>query len=378
MTTTVEESRVQLNVPVNNNRTVNKPNFLKTSAFGDYVLFAKNAAINSKMSSFSTHDNVYTSSSVFLRDEYDFDDDNDDLEEDRENDDQDESDEDTEEASESEMGKPEEYRTEIKEQMYRDKLASFKKQLQQLKDGSHPEYNRKLKKLEANYRERLRLNVISRDYAIECIDKDYVVEKRGAANEFEEKKHELRENLISDLEERRKQVEAERHTMELTGDPMEVIKPAMTRKLRRRPNDPVPVPENKRRKPPPAQVNYTLEDKEIESDLKAITRGKMPQNSNIRKPNIFPSPSVNRPPSPLTDSSNQDTRIEDGKLVYERRWFHRGQPVYAEGKDMPRFAGNISGIGNDVIYVKKLDNTKVRIPLVYLVRGKVSIKRRAS
>lgn len=38
--------------------------------------------------------------------------------------------------------------------MYRDKLASFKKQLQQLKDGTHPDYNRKLKKLEANYKER--------------------------------------------------------------------------------------------------------------------------------------------------------------------------------------------------------------------------------
>lgn len=61
----------------------------------------------------------------------------------------------------------------------------------------------------------------------------------------------------------------------------------MTRKLRRRPNDPIPVPE-KRRKPPPAQVNYTLEDKEIESDLKAISRGKMPQNSGSRKPSQCP------------------------------------------------------------------------------------------
>ncbi|XP_034252447.1 sin3 histone deacetylase corepressor complex component SDS3 isoform X3 [Thrips palmi] len=328
------------------------------------------------MTTYSNHGNAYPANSVFLRDEYDFDDDHDDLEEERENEEPDESDEDTEEASESEMGKPEEY-TEIKEQMYRDKLASYKKQLQQLNDGSHPDYNRKLKKLEANYKERLRLNIISRDYSIECIERDYVVEKRGAANDFEEKKIELRENLIADLEERRKQVEAERHTMELTGDPMEV-KPSVTRKLRRRPNDPIPVPE-KRRKPPPAQVNYTLEDKEIDSDLKAIIRGsKMTQNS-LRKPNMFSSSSVNRPPSPMNDSSNQDTRIEDGKLVYERRWFHRGQPVYAEGgKDMPRFAGNISAIGNDVIYVKKLDNTKVRIPLVYLIRGKVSIKRRAS
>lgn len=36
-------------------------------------------------------------------------------------------------------------------------------------------------------------------------------------------------------------------------------------------------------------------------------------------------------------------------LAYLR--FHRGQPVYAEGKDMPRFAGNISAIGNDVVSI---------------------------
>lgn len=39
--------------------------------------------------------------------------------------------------------------------MYQDKLASLKKQLQQLNDGTHPEYNRKLKRLETQYRERL-------------------------------------------------------------------------------------------------------------------------------------------------------------------------------------------------------------------------------
>jgi Sds3-like. len=38
--------------------------------------------------------------------------------------------------------------------MYQDKLASLKKQLQQLKDGTHPEYNRKLKKLDAAFKER--------------------------------------------------------------------------------------------------------------------------------------------------------------------------------------------------------------------------------
>jgi len=47
--------------------------------------------------------------------------------------------------------------------MYQDKLASLKKQLQQLNDGTHPEYNRKLKRLEMQYKERYRWT-----FAINC------------------------------------------------------------------------------------------------------------------------------------------------------------------------------------------------------------------
>ena len=38
--------------------------------------------------------------------------------------------------------------------MYQDKLAQLKKQLQLLRENTHPEYNKKLKKLDALYRER--------------------------------------------------------------------------------------------------------------------------------------------------------------------------------------------------------------------------------
>lgn len=49
-------------------------------------------------------------------------------------------------------------------------------------------------------------------------------------------------------------------------------KPAMTRKLRRRPNDPVvPTPQEKRRKPPPvSNICYLLSDHDIEHDIKII------------------------------------------------------------------------------------------------------------
>ncbi|XP_033217188.1 sin3 histone deacetylase corepressor complex component SDS3 [Belonocnema kinseyi] len=320
-------------------------------------------------------------STAYGQDDFEMDEENEEyMDDNRDVGEQDESDEDTEEASETDMGKSE--YTEIKEQVYQDKLASLKKQLQQLKDGTHPEYNRKLKRLEAQYKERLRLNAIHRDYLTEWVERDYILEKKAAAKEFEEKKIDLKENLITDMEEKRKMIESDRHTMELTGDSMEV-KPVMTRKLRRRPNDPVPEKVEKRRKPPPAQLNYLLDEKEIDSDLKAISRGKV-LTTTVRKPVVMQqhySPvSVPTPPlSVSTDSSLVETRIEDGKLLYERRWFHRGQSVYVEGKDLSRFSANISAIGTEAIWVKKVtDGNKVRIYTSQLSRGKISIKRRAN
>lgn len=54
----------------------------------------------------------------------------------------------------------------------------------------------------------------------------------------------------------------------MTSDPTEV-KPMNTRKLRRRPNDPAPQPE-RRKKAPAFQVTFLLEEQEIEHDWRAI------------------------------------------------------------------------------------------------------------
>lgn len=80
--------------------------------------------------------------------------------------------------------------------MYQDKLSNLKKQLEELKNTVHPEYIRRVKKLDSQYKERLRLNDIYKDYLIECVEKDYIYEKKAAVKEFEEKKviHPIRLN----------------------------------------------------------------------------------------------------------------------------------------------------------------------------------------
>lgn len=292
------------------------------------------------------------------------------------------SEEDTEEASETEFRnhhhRNNDEPMEIKEQMYQDKLASLHKMLGDLKAMCHPEYLKKVKKLENMYKERLRLNETYRDYLRECVERDFILEKKAALKEYEEKKADLKDNILNDFEDKKKLIENERHGLELTSDSTE-IKPTITRKLRRRPNEPMPVVE-KRRKPATGQLLvYLLEDKDIENDLKIISRGK-PMTPTLSQNGV--SGILNNASAlMLTDSNNSfvDTRIEDGKLLYERRWFHRGQPVYVEGKELPKFAATISAIGNEIVWVKKVtDNTRSKISMSHLVKGKVSIKRRAN
>lgn len=65
---------------------------------------------------------------------------------------------DTEDASETDMQKYEGGYPEIKEQMYQDKLAVIKEQMRQLETKTHPEYLRRVKKVEQQYQERIHLN----------------------------------------------------------------------------------------------------------------------------------------------------------------------------------------------------------------------------
>lgn len=59
----------------------------------------------------------------------------------------------------------------------------------------------------------------------ERVEREYFLEKEAAQKDFEEKKVELMENLISDLEEKKRIIETERNTIELTGGISFYIKP---------------------------------------------------------------------------------------------------------------------------------------------------------
>ncbi|XP_061163641.1 sin3 histone deacetylase corepressor complex component SDS3-like isoform X2 [Saccostrea echinata] len=274
----------------------------------------------------------------------------------------------TEDASETDMVKRETEYTEIKEQMYQDKLAHLKKQLQQLEEGTLPEYIKKRKKIDQNYKERIRINEIWREFELDVVEREYIKEKKASVKDFEEKKIELKENLILEFEEKKKNIENERNSMDLTGgfllsDSME-IKPVTTRKLRRRPNDPMPLPEKRRKQTP--ELNLYLDEGDILDDLRII-------NKVSGKP---VSKKVTPHPSPI-EAIIAEAKIDDGRLYYDKRWFHRNQPVFVESKDMGKFTGVITAVGTQEIWIRKIpDNCKMRISVGQLEKGQIFLRRR--
>lgn len=288
---------------------------------------------------------------------------------------------DTEDASETDLAKhDEDDYVEIKEQMYQDKLASLKRQLQQLQEGTLQEYQKRMKKLDQQYKERLKNADLFLQLETEQVERNYIKEKKAAVKEFDDKKVELKENLIAELEEKKKMIENEKLTMELTGDSMEVKGPIMTlRKLRRRPNDPVPIPD-KRRKPAPAQLNYLLTDDQIMEDLRALNKLKSPKRPASVSCLVSPSSPEHIPSTPMENPSQRyEARIEEGKLYYDKRWYHKSQAIYLESKDNTKISCVISSVGTNEIWVRKTsDSTKMRIYLGQLQRGAFVIRRRSA
>ncbi|CAG2104816.1 unnamed protein product [Medioppia subpectinata] len=281
------------------------------------------------------------------------------------------SDEDTEDASETDVvlkydNTDNEY-TEIKEQ---DKLATLQDQLKQLDKGFHPEYVRKIRRLEQLYEERILLDEVFLAFESDRIEREFHSEKKSAVREFEERKVELKESLITELEDKKKMIESERISLELMNDSTEP-KPLTTRKLRRRPNEPIPIPEKRRRASPDIlsiDLIYTINDCliDIMEDLKILSRAtNSKMSAGLKK--LYSSQSFEDP------LSSYDAKIEDGKLFYDKKWFHRGQNVLIDTNDS-KYNATLAQIGTSEIWIKKTnDSIKSKITLNDLHNGKYAL-----
>ena len=165
-------------------------------------------------------------------------------------------------------------------------LAHLKAQLQQLNEGTLPEYTKGLQRLKVSYLERKNLSKVSYDLDAAMVKHDYINEKRSIRRELKEQKDFLRNQLIGALEDKRRMVETERNNMKLTKKNIR-FKLINNRKLRRRPNEAnhggngdgnqqeevigkSREANTGEQQGITATLNYLLQDQEINEDLKII------------------------------------------------------------------------------------------------------------
>lgn len=288
------------------------------------------------------------------------------------------SDEDTEDASETDMATLEEEISEMKEKMCQEKIKELKKKLEELENRTLPEYLMKLEELNKQKEDWIRLAYAYKTFEEKEIEREYEREKKTAKQEFERKRNELKEVLVSELGEKKRLIESEKSALELTGSvssilPMEV-KPPVTRKLRRRPNEPLPVAE-KKRKTPTAQLNYLLNEDQVTADIKKLNKHRVSHDDEkpIIKPLVKPEKCD---PSEFPDGS--DSKIKDEQLYFNNDWYQAGDPIYLNSRDGERFNAQIHSINsNREIWIKKLtEGTRLKIFVGHLQRGKYAIERR--
>lgn len=281
------------------------------------------------------------------------------------------SDEDTEDASEPEMVKVD-GEDNGRSGTFEDKLAALKEQLKRLDDGTDTEYLRRVQEVEEMRDKRLFIADAFRQYELQWAQDEYEREKAVAQQEFESKKLELKECLLHELQEKKRAYETYRHSLELSST-MDSLEPKMmvTRKLRRRHYDPIPLPEKRRKPAPLSSIVYVLDENDVDEDLKVIFKGKV-------------TTSIKTLSSPVPVANNDggaiyEARIDEGKLFYENRWFHKGQHIFIESKEHGQESGVISSISQNEIWVKRLpDNSKLRIYVTQLTKGKYVLKRRSA
>jgi Sin3 histone deacetylase corepressor complex component SDS3 len=230
---------------------------------------------------------------------------------------------DTEDASEPEMFKMEEGDTAMDRGSYKEKIGALKEQLNQIREGTDPEYLKKLNELVDLRDKRLFIAETFRDYELSMAKEEYEREKSQAITECETKRAELKDNLLLDLHEKKKAFENLRSTMEITtGAYLFEPKMIVTRKLRRRNYETLPVPEKRRRTSPFfSTLVYELDEAEIDDDIKLICKGKGgPPSSNVTNSNrstlLAPAPSL----TVGTPEMIYDVKVEDCKLHYEGKW----------------------------------------------------------
>uniref|UniRef100_A0A8C6XCV9 BRMS1 like transcriptional repressor n=2 Tax=Elapinae TaxID=42168 RepID=A0A8C6XCV9_NAJNA len=258
-----------------------------------------------------------------------------------------------------EMSDLEKQFTDLKDQLYKERLSQVDAKLQEVIAGKAPEYLEPLAALQENMQIRTKVAGIYRELCLESVKNKYECEIQASRQHCESEKLLLYDTVQSELEEKIRRLEEDRHSIDITS---ELWNDELQSRKKRKD---LFSPEKKK----PVVVSgpyivYMLQDLDILEDWTTIRKAMATLGPHRVKA---------EPPVKL-EKHLHSTRSEEGRLYYNGEWYGRGHTICIDRKDECPTSAIITTINHDEVWYKRSDGSKSKLYISQLQKGKYSIR----
>lgn len=251
--------------------------------------------------------------------------------------------------------------TDLKDQLYKERLSQVDAKLQEVMSGKASEYLEPLATLQENMQVRTKVAGIYRELCLESVKNKYDCETQAALQHWESEKLLLFDTVQSELEEKIRRLEEDRHSIDITSE-------LWNDELQSRKNKKKdPFSPDKKKKPVVVSgpyIVYMLQDLDILEDWTAIRKAMATLGPHRVKTDV----------SSKSEKHQHNARSEDGRLFYDGDWYSRGQAICIDKKDEYPTSAIITTINHDEVWFKRVDGSKSKLYISQLQKGKYSIK----
>ncbi|KAJ6655638.1 hypothetical protein lerEdw1_004874 [Lerista edwardsae] len=248
-----------------------------------------------------------------------------------------------------EMSNLEKQFTDLKDQLYKERLSQVDAKLQEVIAGKAPEYLEPLAALQENMQIRTKVAGIYRELCLESVKNKYECEIQASRQHCESEKLLLYDTVQSELEEKIRRLEEDRHSIDITSELWN--DELQSRKKRKDPFSPD--------KKKPVVVSDIL-CRRLQINYRAMAT-------------LGPHRVKTEPPVKL-EKHPHSARSEEGRLYYNGEWYGRGQTICIDRKDECPTSAIITTINHDEVWFKRPDGSKSKLYISQLQKGKYSIK----
>lgn len=237
-----------------------------------------------------------------------------------------------------EMSNLEKQFTDLKDQLYKERLSQVDAKLQEVIAGKAPEYLEPLATLQENMQIRTKVAGIYRELCLESVKNKYECEIQASRQHCESEKLLLYDTVQSELEEKIRRLEEDRHSIDITSELWN--DELQSRKKRKDPFSP------DKKKPVVVSgpyIVYMLQDLDILEDWTTIRKAMA---------TLGPHRVKTEPPVKL-EKHLHSARSEEGRLYYDGEWYIRGQTICIDKKDECPTSAVITTINHDEVWFKR-------------------------